>query len=608
MNSSADAAHASECSQAVLLALQNELGRFVVEEHAIQRETMHQRWASDLEDRLLEGRCIPGLRVVEHPSPKRWVLVCEGNDSRFREGDFVRVSTGDPRFPLMEATLLTVGDNRVELQEWRTYGDTVVAIGLDGLCIDESFVDLEDRYRSAIEDLGKTNVGRDLILPLLRGALQPAVDAAEWNDTSDRATRDGLNDQQIVAVANAVASEACWLIQGPPGTGKTHVLAWVIQDLLQRGERIFVTSFTHRAINNLLAAVAERLEAPGRVAKIAPYLDPSLPVGVEQRERFDELSFANDTSGAGYVVGATPFALRSSRIGQRDFDTIVIDEASQVTLPLAVMAMLAGRKYIFAGDHQQLPPVTLSRPANEARSLSIFGRLVGRGYDTLLTTTHRLNDDLCRWPSDTFYKSRLRAHPRAGARALLLARRPAELPQVFAAAPAVVWLAVPHRGCRSYAPEETTLVADLLRAFHEGGLAWKDIGVVVPFRRQARFLRKRLASRTPDRRPPPGLVIDTVERMQGQEREVVIVSFTTSDEDFAHRLREFLFQPQRLNVAATRPRTKLVLVASPALVAYALARSDDDGAGCFISLLESAHRVDVPLPDADGPDTDASRA
>jgi hypothetical protein len=51
-----------------------------------------------------------------------------------------------------------------------------------------------------------------------------------------------------------------------------------------------------------------------------------------------------------------------------------------------------------------------------------------------------------------------------------------------------------------------------------------------------------------------------------------------------------------------------VLVASPALVAYALARSDDDGAGCFISLLESAHRVDVPLPDADGPDTDASRA
>lgn len=588
----------SDPSHAALIALQNELGRYVVEEHAIQRETMRRRWASDVEDRILEGRCIPSLAVVEHPSPKRWVLACEGNDSRFREGDLVRVSTGDPQFPLMEATLLAVGDTRVELQEWRTYGDTTFALGLAGLCIDESFIDLEDRYRAAIEDLGKTTIGRDLILPLLRGALTPVVDATEWNDTSDRAMHDGLNDQQTVAVANAVASETCWLIQGPPGTGKTHVLAWVIQDLLQRGERIFVTSFTHRAINNLLAAVAERLETPGRVAKIAPYLDPSLPVGVEQRERFTELSFAQDTSGAGYVVGATPFALRSSRIGARDFDTIIIDEASQVTVPLAVMAMLAGRKYIFAGDHQQLPPVSLSRPAHETRGLSIFGRLVGRGYDTLLTTTHRLNDELCRWPSDTFYKSKLRAHPRAGSRTLQLARRPAEWPEVFAATPGVVWLAVPHRGCRSHAPEETTLVAELLRTFHEGGLAWKDIGVVVPFRRQARFLRKRLASRTPDRRSPPGLVIDTVERMQGQEREVVIVSFTASDEDHAHRLREFLFQPQRLNVAATRPRTKLVLVASPALVAYARSRSDDEGASCFLSLLESAHRIDVPLPEA----------
>ncbi len=587
-----------DLSHPALVALQNELDRYVVEEHAIQRETMRQRWASDLEDRLLEGRCISGLTVIEHPSAKRWVLACEGNDSRFREGDFVRISAGDPQFPLMEAALLAVGDTRIEIQEWRTYGDTAFPIGLSGLCIDESFIDLEDRYRAAIEDLGKTNIGRDLILPLLRGELKPTVDAAEWDGAAERATRDGLNDQQTDAVANAVASETCWLIQGPPGTGKTHVLAWVIQDLLQRGERIFVTSFTHRAINNLLAAVAERLETPGHVAKIAPYLDPSLPAGVEQRERFTELSFADDTSGAGYVIGATPFALRSSRIGARDFDTIVIDEASQVTIPLAVMAMLAGRKYIFAGDHQQLPPVSLSRPANETRSLSIFGRLVGRGYDTLLTTTHRLNDELCRWPSDTFYKSRLRAHPRAGARTLMLARRPVEWPEVFSATPGVVWLAVPHRGCRSYAPEETTLVAELLGDFHEGGLAWNDIGVVVPFRRQARFLRKRLASRAPDRRSPQGLVIDTVERMQGQEREVVIVSFTTSDEDFAHRLREFLFQPQRLNVAATRPRTKLVLVASPALVAYARARSDDEGAACFLSLLENARRIDVPLPEA----------
>ena len=596
--SAENSAPSSALDRSALLAVQNELGRFVMEEHAIQREGMRAQWALPRDQRVEEGRCIDKLRLVATPAPKRWVLECPGgNDSRFREGDFVRLSRGDPQFPLMEAGLVLVGDHRIELLEWKRLDADPLPLGTDGLCIDESYVDLEGRYLAAIDDLGKTNLGRELILPLIQGTLHPTIDAATHEAVYDQAQRDGLNDQQADAVANALATDTCWLIQGPPGTGKTHTLAWVLADLLERGERVFVTSFTHRAINNLLAAVAERVAPGSRLAKIAPFTDSALPAAVEQRDSFAELSFATSTDERGYVIGATPFALRSPRLSGKDFDTVVIDEASQVTLPLAVMAMLAGRRYIFAGDHQQLPPVALSRPAVEARKLSVFGRLVKRGFDTMLTVTHRLNEELCRWPSDTFYFSKLRSHPRAANRSLALSRRGGDWPEVFAGTPSVVWLAVPHRGCKSYAPEETTLVAELLHGFHSGGLHWREIGVVVPYRRQARFLRKRIASRTPDRRAPEALVIDTVERMQGQEREVVVVSFTTSDENFAHRLAEFLFLPQRLNVAATRPRTKLVLVASPALARYAKERADqDEGAATFLSLLESAHRIDVPMP------------
>jgi DNA replication ATP-dependent helicase Dna2 len=159
-------------------------------------------------------------------------------------------------------------------------------------------------------------------------------------------------------------------------------------------------------------------------------------------------------------------------------------------------------------------------------------------------------------------------------------------------------MAVPHSGCRSHAPEEATLVAEMLQALHDGGLPWNEMGVVVPYRRQARHLRQGLARRQPDRVSPAALTIDTVERMQGQEREVVFISFTTSDEDFALRLMDFLFLRQRLNVSATRPRSKLIIVASPVLLKFAESRTDDDGAACFVSLLQEAHRIDVPLPES----------
>lgn len=579
-----------------LASLQNQLGRFVAAEHDVQRSAIRRHWARSVAERVEEGRCVNGLRAESRNAAGVWRLSCRANDSRFREGDVVRLSRGDPQLPLADCYIQSIGDDAVELVVRKPLGDEWT-IGDDGLCLDESFIDLEKFYLNAIADLGKSSIGRNVILPLLQGGLKPTIDVEEFEEAQDQAINDGLNDRQAEAVANAVACDPCWLIQGPPGTGKTRVLAWVVVNLLAQGQRILVTSFTHRAINNLLEAIASSMPESSRIGKVAPYRDPLLPAAVEQRERGSDLSFVRDAGG--YVIGATPFALRSSRLGGYDFDTVVIDEASQVTLPLAVMAMLAGKRYVFAGDHQQLPPVCVSLPPREAINFSIFGRLANRGFDTPLLVTHRLNDELCRWPSGTFYRCELRPHPRAADRRLALSRSAGNFRDALRPDQSIVWLAVPHQGCRTWAGEEVTLVGELLEQLNASGLDWNAIGVVVPYRRQARHLRRRLASRTPDRRPPPQLVIDTVERMQGQEREVVVVSFTTSDEEFATRLKEFLFLPQRLNVAATRPKTKLILVGSPRLLDLAEQHPDEDGFGCFASLLRSAHRIDVPLPGID---------
>ena len=89
-----------------------------------------------------------------------------------------------------------------------------------------------------------------------------------------------------------------------------------------------------------------------------------------------------------------------------------------------------------------------------------------------------------------------------------------------------------------------------------------EIGVVVPYRAQGRLIRNLLRNSLADEETARAIVVDTVERMQGQEREVILVSLTTSNAAFAAQLANFFFQPQRLNVAITRPRTKLVIVGS----------------------------------------------
>jgi DNA replication ATP-dependent helicase Dna2 len=214
----------------------------------------------------------------------------------------------------------------------------------------------------------------------------------------------------------------------------------------------------------------------------------------------------------------------------------------------------------------------------------------------MLTTSRRLNASLCSWPSETFYLSRLVSHPTAAGRRLALGHGSAEWKDALDPEVSFVWLAIPHLASRTVSMEEVTVTCELLNTLQSCGVNWSDVGVVVPFRRQARMIRRHLGRKLQRTLGPRELVIDTVERMQGQEREVILVSFTTSEGGFALKMAEFLLQPQRLNVAATRARTKLILLASPELLQLAESSMSEDVAGAFVSLLKNARRIDLPLP------------
>ena len=540
--------------QTVLL---QRLRDFVNSESATQIADLQRQWDLPLGERVMRGYAIEGLTVVD--VQKGTIrLRCQTNDSRFREGDFLVLHRSTPN-GLEAAQVLLEYDDETQLEATLQGGNPfMLQTEPEGWIADEGMLDLRHFHLDALDEVADSWRGREIILPMLSGERLPQTDFARYERALESAQTDGLNETQSEAIAQAYATDLFHLIQGPPGTGKTFVLAHLVRLLVADGCRVLVSGLTHRAINNALNKIYD--------------VDQMLPVckiGIETRagdlkvpnyENFAESGFGDMTRG--YAVGATPFALRSQkRLAGIEFDVIIFDEASQITLPLAIMGMLSGQRYIFIGDERQLPPVTSLRSIKKGNP-SIFGYLAGRSSETMLTTTYRMNDVLSRWPSREFYGGRLTPDPQTAIRRLKLTEMDGVWDHVLDPEEPAVFIDLGQQGNTTRSRKEAEIITELIQSLLYAGILPNQIGVVVPYRAQGRVIRSRLRKTLGDEEITRAIVVDTVERMQGQEREVVLVSLTTSNAVFAALLADFYFQPERLNVAITRPRTKLVIVGS----------------------------------------------
>lgn len=538
------------------------LRRFILDERDAQRQQIEREWAKPIGERVADGLALEGVRFIRQMPDGLLEFACDRNHSRFREGDILCLNRNSPFFqPQVDVTLEVDDETRLLV-----YCDAPRGFNLDGLCqqpngwvLDQGYLDLSQYVLDALTEAGDTFIGTQRILPLLMGLTKPQTDMARYQRALEQAEMEGLNYNQSEALAQAYATDLTWLIQGPPGTGKTQVLAHLAQQLVADGERVLLTAFTHRAINHALNTLA-RTASEIPVGKIGLPRHADDLNGVANYANFQNSPLAEMDKG--YVIGATPFATRTKRLSGVEFDTVIFDEASQITLPLAVMGMLTSKRFIFFGDQKQLPPVLTRRYSGGALRESVFEILAGQGFDTLLTETYRLNQALADWPSTAFYGGRLIPASADIAHRRLEIETPPRWADVLDPAHPKVFLDLQHRNTTTRNHKEAGTVVELLLTLLECGLPPWEVGVVVPYRAQGRAIRSLLRTALPDAETRQHIVVDTVERMQGQEREVVIVSLTTSNPTFASHLAEFFFQPERLNVAATRPRSKLILVGS----------------------------------------------
>ena len=547
-------------SRAALSAYLARAEKLVLDEREASNNRVFSIWMKPIPERVAGGHAIEGIQISETPSGGGIQLTCARNQSRFREGDILCLNRGDPFS--QPKLMVTLDEDRGAELLVSPYDQDIpwaeIQQDHSGWMLDEGLLDLWHYFLDALRQVGDTAVGRERILPFLMGHNQPVLDPAKTERGLALGEAAGLNWSQSEALAHAYATDSLYLIQGPPGTGKTRVLAHLAEVLAEDGERVLVTAFTHRAINNALNMLG--WVAPlTAVAKIG-HPSRADDLDVENYGSFNASPMASMDKG--YVIGATPFATRTERLAGVEFDTVIFDEASQITVPLAVMAMLAAKRYVFIGDHKQLPPVLVSNPPGEAFRRSIFGELTDHGFDTMLLETYRLNQALVEWPNRQFYAGRLQPVEGVVDRTIAYPRPPARFAEVLRPDRPKVFLDMGHRNTTTRSAIEAGVIADLIVTLLDCGLPAREMAVVTPYRAQAREIRTLLAQAAGGSGAVREIVIDPVERMQGQERDLIFLSLTTSNPAFALNLADFFYQPERLNVAVTRARSKLIIVGS----------------------------------------------
>lgn len=393
-----------------------------------------------------------------------------------------------------------------------------------------------------------------------------------------------------------IADHRAALILGPPGTGKTFALSWMTLGWIEgrraagRPCRVLVTGFTRNAIANLLEAVSRRARhaaGPLELCWLGRAPDQSLPEAVQVVDGPPGRLFEAEQ----LVVGATTWSLykaidalpRGEGPTAPLFDLVCIDEASQMVVGqgLASIAGLApGGRVLVAGDDNQLAPVreTHEREIDGRRlGASLYGFLQHAGVaEFALNETFRLNALLSDYPARAFYDGDyISAAPVRARRLDLREGWQQGLPDWARHAldpdnPVCVLLYDgPLCGTRNRFEADLAaalvgyLQARMLPAEDEAELStdtlWQErLAVVSPHRAQNGLLRRLIrGSRLGD-----GCVVETVDRIQGRERDAIIASYTVSDPEFARMEAEFIFSPERFNVTVTRARTKLVLIVS----------------------------------------------
>jgi len=444
-----------------------------------------------------------------------------------------------------------------ENKKWDVYMDTV----------ETSFNIMNGALNSFLNEknLGK----RDLIL----GRTFP-----EFSQIEKRELKESLNSKQKYAINKALSANDYFLIQGPPGTGKTHTLANLIKEFVKQGNKVLISAFTHRSIDNVLIKLLEedfdnflRIGSHEIVdSKIHPYL---------LQEKFKDYSFNDiktvqeDLENYPVIACSSISALNNPLISKLKFDVAVVDEASQLTESGTLAIILQAKKFILVGDHKQLPPIVQSEEAQRLGfSQSLFERLIklneGRkNINNVLVTLeeqYRMNEEIMEFSNKQFYNYLLKANEKIASQKLNFLSDISNSKYKDILLPESPSIFVNINSNYNINPRtnrnEAELIANISKAFMKNGIESEKIGIITPFRAQVAEIKRKFSEFSNN-----NIAIDTVDRFQGSDRDIIIFSSVITDKE---QLSNFFCDERRINVTITRAKKKFILIGNKEVLQY----------------------------------------
>ncbi len=556
-------------------------------------------WRSSVEQKRTDGEIIAPLVLAGTDTNDRGIIGVsfrivspqEENDSpNFRKGDDVLFYAGETGTTDASSQLIFRG-NVAEITSETLH-----------ICLRQPlgtafFEELKNRNFICEHDLVNSvtamqcrSLYRMLSAPLRWRQLLIESETPQSECPVKKTEQDGIGSQKeyVAALIERMAKTADYfLLVGPPGTGKTSI---VLRGLVERlyhkeKETILLLSYTHRAVDEICRALESIPDTDYLRFGHSLHCHPDFHERLlrHQTDRCDSRRQLEDIIGRCRIFVGTSASLHVQHniFKLKQFDTIIVDEASQLLEYQIIELLTHARRFILIGDHKQLPAVT-----QQQNGISLFERLYRKARTEApenigtLIFQGRMHPDIARFANTLFYDNRLRPIPLPHQTRDILyplsGRSECEgISRTASRRFSFIDISAPQKRGRKYNPDEAVAVAglakEIIRLYQLNGIAIgaMTLGIIVPYRSQIAAIRQELAAHGIEETDK--INIDTVERYQGSQRDIIIYSATVSTRLQLEQVSvcqeiDGITVDRKLNVIITRARQQLFIVGNRALL------------------------------------------